>query len=110
MFERKDVERKGKPVQRDYLGLFGRAGVGKTTICCEAMCKFYPEKHRGRRFCRVRLDSEKCGESKSGDGQAAATKRRLAMLMAVIKKLVGVPKSMSQNMSNDQGEPAVSYR
>ena len=101
MFETKDVDRKGKPVQRSYLGLFGRAGVGKTTICCEAMCNFYQEKYRGR-FCRVRLDSEKCGEGKSGDGQAAATKRRLARLMGVIKQLAGVPKSMSDIMTEHE--------
>ena len=101
MFEKKDVERKGKPVQRNYLGLYGRAGVGKTTICCEAMCNYYQEKYRGR-FCRVRLDSEKCGEGKFADGQAAATKRRLARLMAVIKQLAGVPKSMSTIMTENE--------
>ena len=101
MFETKDVERKRKSVQRSYLGLFGRAGVGKTIICCEAMCNFYQEKYPGR-VCRVRLDSEKCGEGKFADGQAAATKRRLARLMAVIKQLVGVPKSMSEIMTENE--------
>jgi hypothetical protein len=101
MFEKEDAERKGKPVQRNYLGLYGRAGVGKTTICCEAMCNYYQEKYHGR-FCRVRLDSEKCGEGKFADGQAAATKRRLARLMAVIKQLAGVPKSMSTIMTENE--------
>jgi chromosomal replication initiation ATPase DnaA len=47
MFEKEDAERKGKPVQRNYLGLYGREGVGKTTICCEAMCNYYQEKFLG---------------------------------------------------------------
>ena len=102
MFETKDMECKGKPVQRNYLGLFGKAGVGKTTLCCEAMCNFYQEKHHGRRFSRVRLDSERCGESKSGDGQAKATKRRLARLMEVIKQLAGVSKSMSDIVTEQE--------
>jgi hypothetical protein len=50
----------------------------------------------------VRLDSEKCGEGRFTDGQAAATKRRLARLMAVIKQLAGVPKSMSTIMTENE--------
>ena len=47
----------------------------------------------------MRLDSEKCGEGKFADGQVAVIKCRLARLMAVIKQLDGVPKSMSTIMT-----------
>lgn len=94
---RKVRNRKGKVKDKDvtckYLGLYGKPGVGKSTICCEAMGHFYQLKHRGR-FCRVRLDSEATGAS-----DIAASKLRLARLMTVIKQLVGVPQRMSDIMT-----------
>lgn len=101
MFKTKEAKRKGKDVKYKCLGLYGKSGVGKTTICRDAMCNFYQVNYRGG-FCRVRLDNEgKAAERKASDGLAASN-RRLARLMDVIKQLVGVRKSMSTIMTEKE--------
>lgn len=99
MFEPKVRKVGVKEVTCKYLGLFGKPGVGKTTICWDAMGHFYRLKFRGR-LCRVRLDNEATGDLDAN--KAASAKIRLSRLMEVIKQLVGKPKSMSAIMTEKE--------
>ncbi|KAG0586861.1 hypothetical protein KC19_2G122900 [Ceratodon purpureus] len=97
-------KKEGPPmIVRQYLGLFGKAGLGKTTICCEAMFQYMQGKHRGR-YCRVKLtESDKAADGKGADERSADGKKRQERIKLAIQQLVGLPKDLSKVMSEREG-------
>lgn len=98
--EKMFCKKEGPPmIVRQYLGLFGKAGLGKTTICCEAMFQYMQGKHRGR-YCRVKLtESDKAADGKGADERSADGKKRQERIKLAIQQLVGLPKDLSKVMS-----------
>lgn len=86
---------------RQYLGLFGKAGVGKSTICCEAMFQYFQGHFHGLRYCRVKLpESDKPADGKGVDERSPDGKKRQERIKSAIQQLVGLPpKLMSSVMS-----------
>lgn len=87
-----------------YLGSYGKGGIGKSVICCEAMFQHFQATFRGK-YCRVKLDGDQTADGmgvdeKVLDEKGAACKSRQERLKLAIQQLVGLPpKLMSKVMS-----------
>lgn len=78
---------------RQYLGLYGMGGVGKTTLCV-AMCSYFQDQYCGK-VLHVELISDQLKE------------RRLARLKRAVRQLTDFDKYVSNRIASEEQVPSM---